>query len=62
MGQKEGSSGNYGTCLYFWNWGDRGRQISEFQANLVYTVRVMTDKTEHRNCLKRTKRNKQIRR
>jgi hypothetical protein len=38
-----------GTCLYSQHLGGRGRQISEFEASLVYRVSSRTARAKQRN-------------
>jgi hypothetical protein len=51
-------AGRGGTCLYSQHLGGRGRQISEFEASLVYKVSSRTAKATQRNPVSRNKKNK----
>jgi hypothetical protein len=51
-------AGRGGTYLYSQHLGGRGRQISEFEASLVYRVSSRTARTIQRNTVQKNKTNK----
>jgi hypothetical protein len=50
--------GSGGTCLYSQHLGGRGRQISGFEASLVYRVSSRTARTIQRNPISKNQKEK----
>jgi hypothetical protein len=49
-------AGRGGACLYSQHLGGKGRQISEFEASLVYKVSFRTTRATEKPCLEKPKK------